>query len=126
MLAMTSKFGKWLEGMLAERGMTQAELARKARKKTGQITELFNEKRNPGTKSLNAVADALEIPRLNIYIAAGHIPPITDVDSWIGEMNVLLADITDDKDREIIEGMIRVVREKNRRNGRRKGNEGSS
>lgn len=71
-------FTKWLLDQIAEKGWTQAELARRAGITPGAISHVINEERKPGEEFCRAIARALHIPPETVFRAAGLLPPDPD------------------------------------------------
>ena len=73
-----NRFGPWLDAQLRERGMTQAELARKMETSTGAISSWIHGKRHPTPASCRSIAGILRLPVDVVLEAAGHRPPSRD------------------------------------------------
>ena len=116
---MTEKplFGDWLQSILDERGMSQADLARRMGKKTGVVSNLINNKRQqPAVESCKLIADALNLPLEEVYRAADILPETPEADP-ITEAIIALTKNLDPQERQEI---LDYVRYKNERVGRNK------
>jgi len=65
-------FGSWLESQLIERGMSQAELARKMAASGGTISHWVNNLRLPKPSSCRELARVLNLPLDEVLAAAGY------------------------------------------------------
>lgn len=68
-------FGDWLAKILEERDLSQADLARATRRSRAAISSLISGKRGVGPSLASSIADALKIPREEVYREAGLLPP---------------------------------------------------
>jgi len=67
------QFPDWLESELRRQGLIPAQLAQKIGKPNATITRILNSERRPKAETLNKIADALDLPRIDVYKAAGLI-----------------------------------------------------
>lgn len=84
-----NKFADWLKFELKARGWHQIDLVRKSGLSTGQISRLLDGERCIREKSIIAIAHALKLPPLQVFIASGLIPEI-ELDQWMETMTILL------------------------------------
>lgn len=68
---MASKFSNWITESLNERGWNQATLARASGLTPTAISDLVNDRRNPGKDSCIAIAKAFKLPREFVFQVAG-------------------------------------------------------
>ena len=68
------RFSEWLSEKLAEKGLSQAELARRAGTHQSTISLVLSENRKPGPEFCEKIARALKIPPEEVYRAAGLLP----------------------------------------------------
>ncbi len=71
-------FGVWLRERMINCGLSQSALARRACVSQGLICKMLQGERKPGPTVLTALAQALEVPVLSVYRAAGYFPPAVD------------------------------------------------
>lgn len=65
-------FGKWLEAKLAQKEMTQVELARRIKKTREQIRRIINGESGTRRETAEAIAIALGVPTRDALKAAGY------------------------------------------------------
>ena len=103
------EFTSWLRQEMQERGMSQADLARKSGLTTAAISNLVNGNRNLGEEAGRAIARAFDIPAETIFRMAGLLPPQTDeADPLVSEGMVLLSQLPDDQRRWAV-SMLRAL-----------------
>lgn len=71
-------FSEWLQYVLKERGLTQADLARESGVDKATISRALKMERLPSTDSLQLIAKALGMPTTAVYRAAGLLPDLID------------------------------------------------
>jgi transcriptional regulator with XRE-family HTH domain len=76
----TTVLGQWIRENLKEKGRNQAWLAERISVQPPQVSRIISGESEATTDMLNAIADALGKPRIQIYRAAGHIEPATTQD----------------------------------------------
>ena len=83
-----SDFGRWLLETMHARGISQAELARRANCSRGSINAIVMGKRRAGRDLLCSLADALEVPLSDVLRAAGMsnegLERPIDLAEWVG------------------------------------------
>lgn len=79
-------FADWLEEKMLERGLTQAELARRSKTTSATISRILNGERNIGPEMCVAVAGALKVPPDDVYRAAGLLPMKPNNDETVTEI----------------------------------------
>ena len=97
------RFGPWLDTQLRERGMTQAELARKMETSTGAVSSWIHGKRHPTPASCRGIAGILRLPVDEVLEAAGHRPPNSgEVPPDVREVATLMEGLPDQHRAEIV------------------------
>lgn len=71
-------FSQWLEIEMEKRGWLQADLARAADLSTAGISNLINQRRNPGDEVCRSIARAFNYPPDMVFRIAGLLPDIGD------------------------------------------------
>src|SRR3990172_8708986 len=69
-----SRFGPWLGAELSQRGMSQAELARRLEASNGTVSSWVNSTRRPTPASCRKIAGVLRVPMDVALAMAGHRP----------------------------------------------------
>lgn len=64
-------FEVWLSKALEERGMSQADLVKRAGISSGSLSNLITGYRKPGAEIASAIAQALKLPETVVFRAAG-------------------------------------------------------
>jgi transcriptional regulator with XRE-family HTH domain len=78
-----SKFKEWLIDELSVRKMKQTDLCIAIGIRPGSLNLYVKGKRNPTPSTINLIADALTIPREELYRAAGFFPPVSlEIGYW--------------------------------------------
>jgi transcriptional regulator with XRE-family HTH domain len=101
-------FAAWLLGEMEKRGWSQSELARQTNLRPGTIGNIINGRRGRGIDSLNAIADALKVPRETVYREAGVLRPGARVDQEIEEITHLAQDL-DTEDKQAVIDFINIL-----------------
>ena len=85
---MTAKenFGNWLGQELQHRNWNQAELARRSRTTTAQISRIMTGEQNPGPTVCQKLARALHIPAEEVFRYAGLLPPAKEQPEGTAEL----------------------------------------
>jgi transcriptional regulator with XRE-family HTH domain len=108
-----SEFANWLESILLEKGMIPAELSRKSGIAKSAVSNILNNQRKPDVDTLIAFAEALQIPRLEIFTAAGYLGKEgkkeyrEDVERFTHYLSQL-----DEEDKQILLEMARTIAER--------------
>jgi transcriptional regulator with XRE-family HTH domain len=125
---MATRFEDWLSAEMNRKGWSQAQLARESKVSRQTISYWFSGKsKQPDEFSLEKIAHALGVPIEDAYRAAGLPVSSTNRDTWVRRVENKLSQITDEKDRETIEGLIDILApDKKARAGRRTSNNESS
>lgn len=79
-------FGDWLQNELQLRGWNQAELARRSRITTAQISRIMTGEQNPGPTVCQKLARALHIPAEDVFRRAGLLPPVKEQPEGTAEL----------------------------------------
>lgn len=102
-------FPDWLAKQLQDRKLSPTEFARLAHKAPAVITRILNGERNPANATLDAIAEALDLPKDVVYRAAGVLSK-NDQDPWAETMVYRLSQISPSR-RKIAEGFIKTLLE---------------
>ena len=103
-----TEFSVWLKAELARRKWKPRELARRAELDDGIISRALSGARVPSTKSLERIADALDVPIEEVLRQVGILPPDEEEDQWVIRMSRRLERLPPEF-REIAEAMIKVL-----------------
>ena len=102
------EFSDWLKAELERRKWKPTELARRAELDDGIISRALSGARVPSTKSLERIADALDVPVEEVFRQVGLLPPDEEEDQWVIRMSRRLERLPPEL-REIAEAMIKVL-----------------
>jgi transcriptional regulator with XRE-family HTH domain len=104
-------FPSWLQDRLNERNWRTTQLAKHSRISDAAISRILNGQRNAGPETLTAFAKAFNIPVEEAFRAAGLLPEPQDTkrDQWVRRIEHKLEKITDEDDRQTIEGLIDIL-----------------
>lgn len=98
---MASKFSNWLTECMNDRGWNQATLARVSGLTPTAISDLVNDRRNPGKDSCIAIAKALKLPREFVFQVAGILEGVdSDDDPRIKKIEYLYNSLQDEGNKE--------------------------
>ena len=107
---MTANFSKWLQERLDERGWKPADLV-KAGIDSGFVSRLLTGERLPGVATIKKIADALNIPEVEVLRAMGKASPEPASDTpSLRELTSKFAQLSDD-DQETILKLVRALEE---------------
>jgi transcriptional regulator with XRE-family HTH domain len=96
-------FGQWLVRELENRGWSQAELARRAHVSRTAISDVISSRRGAGPDLLKAIAEGFNLPKRQVFEAAGILPPDPEDDPTTAEVNYLLTLLPQEDREEILE-----------------------
>jgi len=100
-------FGVWLEQRLQAAGIpSQAELARRIGEKPSTVSRWASRQYEPGYGDVKKLAAALDVSRLEVYQALGHLPP--DLDTLSSEVAELW-ETANEEERDMIIRMSRAI-----------------
>ena len=71
---MPEEFAEWLRGELAERGLSQRELARRSGMTSPGVSQIVRGKVQPTVESIYKIAEGLELDPLSVLHLAGVLP----------------------------------------------------
>jgi transcriptional regulator with XRE-family HTH domain len=74
-MATQQPFIDWLQHELQQRGWNQAELARRSRLTTAQVSRIMTGEQSPGPVSCQKLARALHLQPEDVFRRAGLLPP---------------------------------------------------
>lgn len=96
-------FSEWLVSALQERDMTPADLARSASISNGSLSDLMSGRRKAGSEIATAIAKALRIPPIQVFQAAGLLPPDkVKHDHETEQVVEELSDLTTEEKKEVL------------------------
>lgn len=96
-------FKDWLLTEMESRGWNQNELAKRAGVSHGTISNILNDNKGVGRRSLSAIARALKIPPEVVFRAAGLLPPDREADPAEQELIHLYRLLPPDKQQQMLE-----------------------
>lgn len=114
---MEQSFGQWLDLQLQERHITQSEFASMIGVYPSQISRIISGQRNPTNEMLIKMADALRIPREEIFQVAGLIPLATEAEKLKKQILYEVNDMSEQDQQEV----LAFIRMKNNLRNQRKG-----
>ena len=109
-----NSFSDYLIMELNKRGWSQADLARASRLSTAVISNLINNKRNPGKTTCSAIAHAFRVPKEEVYRAAGLLDEIIARDK-VMEILAYRASLLDARQLDELLKYADFIRERDRR-----------
>jgi transcriptional regulator with XRE-family HTH domain len=87
-----AEFSRWLEDMLAERGMSQTKLAQASGLSVSQVSRIIRLESTPSQDALLSIARALRVPSNQVFVKAGLISPNTEIrDEWVEKTVFMLS-----------------------------------
>lgn len=98
----TITFAEWLAHELAEREMSQVDLANKSGVTTAQISRILSNQRGAESKTIVAIAKALDIPAVQVFREIGILPPDPNIDKTMETMLHEIAKLPKDDQREVL------------------------
>jgi transcriptional regulator with XRE-family HTH domain len=109
-------FLNWLNGVMKERGISQADIARTGFVTTAAVSKLFTyQVKTVGVDMCKAIAAATNIPLVTIYRKAGHLPNIVLTDAEMDEIADLMSGITDPDLRQDAREQLMLLNKKQER-----------
>lgn len=114
--SMQTLFGTWLKIQLDEKGISQAELARRIQMQPSQVSHIISGERGTTPEGYLAIARALSLPPEIIYRAAGLLPPKPETDEQVEEIMHEATQLNEAEREELLAyiRMKRNLREKQR------------
>ncbi len=97
------EFSDWLENILKEKNLNGNKLAVLSGLDRGIISRALNRQRMPSPESLIAMATALEIPVVDIFVAAGYIPPSPPESQKRGLLDHMFAALPEEKKDDVLD-----------------------
>lgn len=94
-------FSEWLASVMKDRGFSQARLASLSGLSRGSISHIMNGTREAGTKTCQAIAQALRLPEKTVMEKAGLLTPQTPTDED-PDINYIANMLNDEKIQEWI------------------------
>ncbi len=109
-------FLNWLNGVMKEKSISQADIARTGFVTTAAVSKLFTyQVKTVGVDMCKAIAAAIDIPLVTVYRKAGHLPNIPLADSEMDEIAELMAGITDPDLRQDAHEQLMLLKQKQNR-----------
>lgn len=102
MFDMTTELINWIDRELEERGWSMRELSRRSGMSHGTISDVLNDRTNPGLDFCVGVARALDVPPENVLRMAGLIPRRTTRRELIDEILYHFEGLSEDDQLRII------------------------
>jgi transcriptional regulator with XRE-family HTH domain len=96
-------FGEWLEEQLKAQKMRPVDLVRASGLDSGVVSNLINNRRNPGIDSCKAIAQALKLPITEVMTAAGIIPERPDGNPIIESTTNVMSSLSKEDQLEILQ-----------------------
>jgi transcriptional regulator with XRE-family HTH domain len=109
-MAQQDSFGDWLQDELQQRGWNQAELARRSRITTAQISRIMTGEQHPGPTVCQKLARALHLPVEEVFRRAGFLPPVKEQPEGTAELLYHYGSL-DDEDRKRLLVIARSLHE---------------
>jgi transcriptional regulator with XRE-family HTH domain len=101
---------EWLQQELQQRGWNQAELARRSRLTTAQVSRIMTGEQRPGPASGQKLAHALHVPAEEVFRRAGLLPRPSPQPPGQEELDLIFGELSD-PDRRRLLAMARALRE---------------
>lgn len=108
-------FGNWLLKEMENRGLSQAELARRAGVNQSTISLVIGGKRGVGEDLCTALAKAFGLPIETIFRAAGLLPHRPGTDEDFEELKHLFSQMSEEEQEEFLAiGRLKIERQSKR------------
>ena len=95
-------FSVWIMEEMDNRGISQAELARRAKMSKGAVNHVVNGTRSAGAEMCLAIAGAFNMPPEAVFRKAGLLPPATEEDQQLKELAYLATQLPDGELEDLI------------------------
>ena len=99
----TIEFTNWLKETMKQKGISQAELARRSGISPPQVSKIYNGSSEPGKVTLVAIARGLKLPAITVLRAAGILPEEPEYVPLLDEWNAIFYELTPEDQQEILE-----------------------
>ena len=104
-----SDFSEWLQNVLKEKELIQADLVRLSGLSPSQVSKIINLHSPPGDKAIQAISKALQLDANIVYRAAGKIPKVTIKQATMEELESIISQLPPDQVDELLEiGRLKV------------------
>jgi len=100
---MRNEFGDWLRERIKETGKTQKEFAQIIGIEQPQLSRILSGERGTTDEVLNAISRALHLPPVQVFRAAGFLPPAPEPTELKEEINHLIDQLPPGEQEEILE-----------------------
>ena len=98
-----NSFMTWLDGILAERNLTRADLSRRGGFSQSTLSMIASGGRNPGSEVCLAIGRALKIPPEEVLRVAGILPPVRSGSALDDRIVHLMGLLSDDEKNMLLE-----------------------
>jgi len=105
-------FVEWLEKEMAERNLSQSELARRSGVTRSAINGVLTGYRNPGPELCESIARAFKIAPEIVFRKAGILPPKPSKDNLTEEAEFLLSQLTEPQRKQAVKFIRFLAEEK--------------
>ena len=110
-------FSRWLASEMSVRGLNQSELARAVQVNQAAISRLVSGKAHPSPDTLNALAQAFEMPPITVFRAAGYLPEDPGITDEVEQLLHEIGKLDEDDQEEV----LHFIRMKNNLRKKRQG-----
>ena len=111
-----SSFVNWVNQVMGEKNITQADIARTGFVTSSAVSLLFSLRiKSVGVEMCKAISAATGIPLILVYRKAGLLPPITLTDAEAEEIAELMSEITDPDLRQDAHEQLMLLKQKQNR-----------
>jgi transcriptional regulator with XRE-family HTH domain len=97
------KFSEWLDAELKKKEWTRADLARHSHVRESTISMVYSGNRNVGLKLAKAIAEALSLPPITVFRAAGITEQEPEYIPLLDEWTAVFYELTQEDQQEILE-----------------------
>lgn len=115
----STEFSLWLKKQMEDRGMNQAQLARRSKTTTATISRVLNGTRNAGPEICASIADAFGLSPDVVYRAAGLLPEKRGDDNVANEIIDIYKMLNDYNRLELLEYARHRLSKQERESGKR-------
>jgi transcriptional regulator with XRE-family HTH domain len=111
-----SSFVNWLQAILNEKNVTQADIARIGFVTSAAVSKLFTlQLKSVGVEMCRAISVATNTPLVTVYRKAGHLPILPASQVEAEEMTELIVQITDEDLRQDAKTQLNIILNKQRK-----------
>ena len=110
-------FTDWIYREMANRGWTQAQLARRAVLSQPTISMVLNRQKEPGQKFCRGIARAFKLPPEEVFRKAGILPAVPEKTDSAAELVYKFTRLSDDGQELALEFIATLLEREERRRG---------